>query len=1311
MSIQAKPSLLINVRISLILAVLGFMLCSVVAVRSQTVNTGTVIGTVTDINGAVIANADVELRQAETGVTLQTKTGDDGSYVFSSVKPGKATIAFSSPGFKRALLNIEVSVSKSAPGNVQLQVGQPMETVEITESGNQLQTLNASIGEVITNRELVELPTTQRKVSELAYLQPATAPLTGTAGSSIQGIIGGLGGSVAGGRMDQNTAFLDGVIVNNQAGGFGLPGNIASFPIPVDAVYEFRGTISNPDSSRSSGGHFSFATRRGNNDWHGLGYWYHQNDNVNANTWTNNLTGARKSELKDNRAGGRLTGPIFKNKTFFTAFYEGRRFPVFVTGQRTGISESFRQGILRFRDNTGVIRSYNLNPANGPLSTACAGGSCDPRGIGINPLVQQHLAFYPVAPEQAGGDGLNTLRLRGPVSNAQINDTTMLRLDHNLSSKWQLSATHFWQRNRHDDNRQMDFNPNVTGGSVLKAINQLILTPHVLSAGATNQVSPNLTWDIRFGWVKQPFIADRRLPEVLVPGAGFPILLTGFTNQGGVLDNPGDPQANRARPQENFQTAKSINSTATWVRGAHLFTGSFHYQRYSMFHSRYDRTTQLEVPMLQIMTGRAFILPSSARPPTCGGAVTTNCLRAADVARWNRLYGALLGIWDNTVAFTRRDASGNLAGFGPVTADMRWNHFDIGVRDTWRVNPSFTFTYGLTLKIETPLEEKDGKQAFIVDASTGQPIDPTEEIAQKIAAANQGNVFNTRFAFVPRESLDRGIYPTLFDPSPTVALAWSPSFKDGILGSLFGDRKTVLRGGYTLLWDNLISAIPLSGALNGNQLIGDTLTLNAPTCDRNGTPGPNCVAGVSPFRIGVDGTPRLPTPVASLTVPLIPASATATNRTFGAAGGFGIDPNFKAGYVHAGDFTIQRELPGKLIAEAGWIGKYGRDLSGTLNLSTPPVFIRDLTHLSQQTFAEAFDGVAIQMRRGTAASAVTPQPWFENLYGAGGTRALAAANPTSFLTGALTSLFQQNSGSVRGIDAQLLSLGMQPISTQQHSSYLWYTNHVWTNYDAFFVTLRSRDWRGLSSNFNYTLAHCRDLGSTNESNAHQPNNSYNPEFSYGDCWNDARHTLNLYGTYAIPSPRRLRGVFGGWQTSYILSWRSGNPLGILSSGDEWGQASGSLSTDTLPLDAGVNTATGVNHGITGSGGIGTNSNPAVGGTGLNLFSDPAGVYNSLHPLLISQNTRSSRGQFRGLGYFGFDMSLAKRINFGERLRARVSVDAFNILNYVNFVTPFFSLQDPANFGVIANQVTPDGVVTGDTNVGPRRLQLGIRIEF
>jgi hypothetical protein len=675
------------------------------------------------------------------------------------------------------------------------------------------------------------------------------------------------------------------------------------------------------------------------------------------------------------------------------------------------------------------------------------------------------------------------------------------------------------------------------------------------------------------------------------------------------------------------------------------------------------------------------------------------------------LYGALLGIWDNTVAFNRRDSAGNLAGFGPLTAEMRWDHFDIGVRDTWRISPTLTLTGGLTLKIETPLEEKDGKQAFFVNANTGEPIDPTEEIRQKIAAAHQGNTFNTPFAYVPRSSLNRGIYPTLVDPSPTIAIAWSPSFKDGFLGSIFGDQKTVLRGGYALLWDSLITSIPLSGALNGNQLVGDTLTLNSPFCDRNGTPGPNCVPGVSPFRIGVDGTPRLPTPIQTLPVPLIPPSATATNRTYGVAGGFAIDPDFRAGYAHAGDFTIQRELPGKMVMEAGWIGKYGRDLAGTLNLSTPPIFIKDLTHLSQQTFAEAFDAVAIQMRAGTAANAVTPQPWFENLYGAGGTRALAGANSTSFLTGGISSLFQQNFGSVRGIDAQLLFLGMQPISTQQHSSYLWYSNYHYTNYDAFFVTLRSRDWRGLSSNFNYTLSHCRDLGSTNESNANQPNDTYNPDVSYGDCWNDARHTINLYGTYAIPSPSRLKAVFGGWQTSYILSWRSGNPLGILSSGDEFGQAAGSLATETLPLNAGVNINTGVNYGVTGSGGIGANSNPAVGGAGLNIFSDPAAVYNSLHPWLTSRETRGSRGQFRGLGYFGFDMSLAKQFKITERFRARFSVDAFNMLNYVNYVTPFFSLQDPANFGVLTAQVTPDGVVTGDTNVGPRRIQFGIRLEF
>ena len=146
--------------------------------------------------------------------------------------------------------------------------------------------------------------------------------------------------------------------------------------------------------------------------------------------------------------------------------------------------------------------------------------------------------------------------------------------------------------------------------------------------------------------------------------------------------------------------------------------------------------------------------------------------------------------------------------------------------------------------------------------------------------------------------------------------------------------------------------------------------------------------------------------------------------------------------------------------------------------------------------------------------------------------------------------------------------------------------------------------------------------------------------------------------------------------------------------------SGAIPTGDIPNAS-------VNGGVAGSGGIGTGgtTNP----TGLNIFSDPQAVYNSVRRLSLSSDTRSGRGVFRGLGFWQLDLSLGKSTRIAGDVRLTVSVDAINALNKVNFADPAvtsISLQNTANFGVITTQR-----VIALQNIFPRRLQIGARVDF
>src|SRR5205807_1932742 len=123
-------------------------------------------------------------------------------------------------------------------------------------------------------------------------------------------------------------------------------------------------------------------------------------------------------------------------------------------------------------------------------------------------------------------------------------------------------------------------------------------------------------------------------------------------------------------------------------------------------------------------------------------------------------------------------------------------------QDSWRMKPSFTLTYGLAYGWQAPPTEKFGRQTLQIDATTGQPLDAQSYLKQKMEAALNGQIFNPTFGYQPVGSAHRGVFDTdRGNLAPRVAFAWNPSDKAPLVGRLLGDRKTVLRGGFALIYD------------------------------------------------------------------------------------------------------------------------------------------------------------------------------------------------------------------------------------------------------------------------------------------------------------------------------------------------------------------------------------------------------------------------------------------------------------------------------------------------------------------------------
>src|SRR5258707_875424 len=233
--------------------------------------------------------------------------------------------------------------------------------------------------------------------------------------------------------------------------------------------------------TRSMGAEVQMVTIRGTNSWHGGGYWYHQNDEVNANDWFRNRRGVENPEWRDNRAGGKIGGPIWKDRTFFFLFEEERHFSTQAVFQRLVPSAALRAGILKFKDAGGTVQAFNLNPTptldpaatpadndprigtmipttgkeSDPLSPnfngACDVGSTptcnplDPRNLGLSPAIAATWAKLPAANDfTAGNAALRAPFFTGTVPNIVNEHNAIFRLDHKINDKWDFMGKYAW---------------------------------------------------------------------------------------------------------------------------------------------------------------------------------------------------------------------------------------------------------------------------------------------------------------------------------------------------------------------------------------------------------------------------------------------------------------------------------------------------------------------------------------------------------------------------------------------------------------------------------------------------------------------------------------------------------------------------------------------------------------------------------------------------------------------------------------------------------------------------------------------------
>ena len=326
--------------------------------------TGSITGVVTDPGGQLVPGAAIKLRNVNTGVTRTAKSGSEGNYSFALVDPGTYMVDVTASGFKlTSVRNVAVSTDTTTRTDVKLAVGAATEEVTVNGAAPLVETGNATMGNVVTQQEVVDLPLNGRNFAQLGTLIPGVIGSPATLGGTNSGIAtpGGFGNttgsfSVNGLRNQSNNFLLDGA-PNNDSFNSGFV-----MRPPPDAVEEFKILTHSYEAQygRSAGSVINVVTRSGTNRFHGTVWEFNREAALAAKNWFTGV-GQAKPNYQQNQFGGALGGPILRDHLFFFGFYEGFRL-------KDATANVLNQRVLTAAERTGDFSATSSTNLRDPLT-------------------------------------------------------------------------------------------------------------------------------------------------------------------------------------------------------------------------------------------------------------------------------------------------------------------------------------------------------------------------------------------------------------------------------------------------------------------------------------------------------------------------------------------------------------------------------------------------------------------------------------------------------------------------------------------------------------------------------------------------------------------------------------------------------------------------------------------------------------------------------------------------------------------------------------------------------------------------------
>jgi len=1314
---------------------------------------GSLVGQVTDPSGAAIAGAEVKVSDPTTNTTQTANTNEVGRFSFVSVPPGTYDVSVTHAGFAQARIPAQkVSVGLTLTLNVALQIGATSTVVEVqAAAGAELQTLNATVGSTITSESLQMMPNLGRDASTLSVLQVGVAPTGNVSGTATdQNGFQLDGGNNSDDMAGNNTTYTPGNAYIGTGSTGGTPSGV--IPTPVESIEEFKVGTSNQtaDFNGAAGSQVQMVTKRGTNSFHGALYeFYFGNDVGAANLWKNNhtpdaQTGTPYTPLPAthrNRFGGAIGGPLtpkfWGGKTYFFANYEGMRYPNAVSFERAVPTALMRLGVIQLQNTAGVLTAYNLNPTpvtyNGTTyqPAMCNGQLCDPRGLGINSLVQQVWNKLPLPNDPqfistgTGVDGINAQGYLGALSLPISSNFFVARVDHDFGDKWKFMSSYRYYSFLQQTSNQTTLSP--TGQYTATAPRPQ--KPDFLVAGLSGQLTSNLTNDFRFSYLRNFWQWEDLGGVPQLPSLGGALEMGGESaSTNALIPTNVNSQSTRQRFWDGHD--QFYSDSLSWLRGNHLMQIGGSYQRNFVLHSRNDNGVGIDTSTTYQITNGTGI-PASAYPLPAG-------LATSQATTYSQYYSEVLGIvGQSQVMYTRAGPQLTLqppGGFGFDQSIIPT--YDLFFTDTWHLKPTFTLTYGLAYTIAMPPYEINGKQVELVDGANN-PVNLVNLMANRQTAALAGGAYAPEIGFTTVRNVGSGLkYP--YNPfykafSPRVSAAWNPRFNGGLMGKIFGDSNSVIRGGYARIY----------GRTNGVDLVLVPLLgpgiLQAVSClpASNGTcANASSLTPTTAFRIGTDGlTAPLPAVSQNFPQPFFPG----VNGNPQASDGSGLDPNFRPNHSDEITFTLQRAISTKMVVEAGYIGRKISNEFQEVNVDAVPW----MTTLSGQSFAQAYAQMYTQLCGLASPSCannnplnLTAQPFIEAALGgpnsafctgfANCTQAVASKYGTSIKATqvyGLWSSLQTSPGWTLGrtlFGSPALGTNINP----QLTAFELISSTGYGNYNAAFIKFTAKDWHGFTNISNFTWSRALGTGSVvGASSSVTTVNPWNYGYAYGPQPFDVRFVYSQMVLYQPPVYRDQKGfagrILGGWTIAPLFTAQSGFPLqlsvgtGSNQNAQAFGEVYGNNNTGLYENAVGISPFTGGNSAHTNVSVAGTCAGTS-GNSGLNLFANPCAIYNEFRPPVLGIDTNTNgAGPIRGFPTWNLDATITKDIRVTERFGAQLIFQFVNVLNHFQPANPGatsvtasgMSISSPSTWGVVSNQAA------SANGVQSRWMEFGLRVHF